>query len=94
MNLLLMQRATQKVFSKMDLDFATVNLPLDPCNKKKLYHKYIFLLAESFKALFEEEDQITLATLNLAQAFGGLPVDIPSFHNQQADLDKDLCVCR
>jgi hypothetical protein len=75
----------------MDLDFATVKLPLDPCNKKKLYHKYIFLLAESFKALFEEEDQITLATLNLAQAFGGLPVDIPPLTISRQVLKK-VCV--
>jgi hypothetical protein len=86
-----MQRASQKVFSKMDLDFATIKLPLDPCNKKRLYHKYIFLLAESFKALFEEKDQITLATLNLAQAFGGLPVDIPPLTiNRQ--IMKKICV--
>ena len=86
-----MQRASQKAFSKMDLDFSTVKKPLDPCNKKKLYHKYIFLLAESFKALFEEEDQITLATLNLAQAFGGLPVDIPPLTISRQVLKK-VCV--
>ena len=76
----------------MDLDFATVKLPLDPCNKKKLYHKYIFLLAESFKALFEEEDQITLATLNLAQAFRRLQVDIPPLKISRQIIKKNLCV--
>ena len=81
----------KKFFSKMDRDFATIKLPLDPCNKKKLYHKYIFLLAESFKALFEEEDQITLATLNLAQAFGRLQVDIPPLKISR-QIMKKICV--
>jgi len=86
-----MQRAHQKVFSKMDLDFATIKLPLNPCGKKKLYHKYIFLLLESFKALFEDQDQMTLAALNLAQAFGGLLVDIaPLTIGRQ--IMKKVCV--
>ena len=59
----------------MELDFATIQLPLDPCSKKKIYQKYIFLLSESFKALLEDEDQMSLVALNLAQAFERLPVD-------------------
>ena len=75
----------------MGLDFASIKLPLDPCNKKKLYHKYIFLLAKSFKAFFEEEDQITLATLNLEQAFGRLQVDIPPLKISR-QIMKKICV--
>jgi hypothetical protein len=63
------------MFSRMELDFATIQLPLDPCSKKKIYQKYIFLLSESFKALLEDEDQMSLVALNLAQAFERLPVD-------------------
>ena len=59
----------------MELDFATIQLPLNPCSKKKIYQKYIFLLSESFKALLEDEDQMSLVALNLAQAFERLPVD-------------------
>jgi hypothetical protein len=63
------------MFSRMELDFATIQLPLNPCSKKKIYQKYIFLLSESFKALLEDEDQMSLVALNLAQAFERLPVD-------------------
>ena len=63
------------MFSRMELDFATIQLPLKPCSKKKIYQKYIFLLSESFKALLEDEDQMSLVALNLAQAFERLPVD-------------------
>ena len=56
-----------KKFSRMELDFATIQLPLDPCSKKKIYQKYIFLLSESFKALLEDEDEMSLVALNLAQ---------------------------
>ena len=59
----------------MELDFATIQLPLNPCSKKKIYQKYIFLLSESFKALLDDEDQMSLVALNLAQAFERLPVD-------------------
>ena len=59
----------------MELDFATIQLPLNPCSKKKIYQKYIFLLSESFKALLEDEDQMSLVALNLAQAFERLPVN-------------------
>ena len=59
----------------MELDFATIQLPLNPCSKKKIYQNYIFLLSESFKALLEDEDQMSMVALNLAQAFGRLPVD-------------------
>jgi hypothetical protein len=63
------------MFSRMELDFANIQLPLNPCSKKKIYQKYIFLLSESFKALLEDEDQMSLVALNLAQAFERLPVD-------------------
>jgi hypothetical protein len=41
--------------------------------------------------LFEEEDQITLAIFNLAQAFGGLPVDIPPLTISR-QIMKKICV--
>ncbi len=41
--------------------------------------------------MFEEEDQITLATLNLAQAFGGLPVAIPPLTISR-QIMKKICV--
>jgi hypothetical protein len=75
----------------MDLFFATIKLQLDPCGKKKLYHKYILLLSESFKDLFVDEDQMTLATLNLAQAFGGLPVNIAPLKISR-QIMKKICV--
>ena len=79
------------VFSKNGFGLFNCQTAIRPCNKKKLYHKYIFLLAESFKALFEEEDQITLATINLAQAFGGLPVEIPPLTISR-QIMKKVCV--
>jgi len=59
----------------MELNFATIQLPLNPCSNKKINQKYILLLSESFKALMEDEDQMSLVALNLAQAFERLPVD-------------------
>jgi hypothetical protein len=59
--------------------------------QREMYQKYIFLLSESFKALFEDEDQINLVALNLAQAFGGLLVDItPLTISRQ--IMKKVCV--
>ena len=75
----------------MELDFATIQLPLNPCSKKKIYQKYIFLLSESFKALLEDEDQMSLVALNLAQAFERLPVDsAPLTISRQ--IFKNVCV--
>ncbi len=75
----------------MELDFGTIKLPLDPCRKKKLYQKYIFLLSESFNTLFEDENQMNLVALNLAQAFGGLPVDISPLTNS-SQIMKKVCL--
>jgi len=79
------------MFSRMELDFATIQLPLNPCSKKKIYQKYIFLLSESFKALLEDEDQMSLVALNLAQAFERLPVDSAPLTISRQIL-KNVCV--
>jgi hypothetical protein len=84
-------KSTSKSFFKNGFGLCNYQITTKPLRKKKLYHKYIFLLSESFKALFEDEDQMTLAALNLAQAFGGLPVDIaPLTIGRQ--IMKKVCV--